>query len=182
MRPSVRTEITHTVNVVQKERHYFSGEHYAVITKYVIKVCIVAGRYGSGDESIEWQVARRYSHFRSNHAALSSMFSGLPRLPPKKLSMSSQPLPDPELVANRMVLLDAYLKQLLSIPAVSRCTQMRTFLGAYQGMQPSWFEEVSLERITPLNADFLREDDSARLSPFSVLSQSTRRAARLRLW
>ena len=51
------------------------------VTKYVIHVMLADGR--------EWQVARRYSHFRSNHAALSAMFAQLrlPKLPPKVLSM-----------------------------------------------------------------------------------------------
>ena len=166
-RKPVRTDITHTVNVVQKERGYFSGsEHTAVVTKYVIKVSVGAGRYDGSNLPMEWQVARRYSHFRSNHAALSSMFAALPKLPPKKLSMGNQPLPDPELVADRMVLLDTYLKQLLALPAVCSCTQMRTFLGAYQGMQPSWFEEVSMQRLTPLDADFLSVgDESVGMSP-----------------
>ena len=73
---------------------------------------------------LEWQVARRYSHFRSNHLTLQSMFSRLrlPKLPPKKLQTNSTP--DPDLIARRMVALDNYLKQLLAIPAVCCCTQV----------------------------------------------------------
>ena len=42
-----------------------------------------------------------------------------------------------------MVGLDAYLKQMLAVPDgyVGGCTQMLTFLGAYQGMQTSWFAQ-----------------------------------------
>ena len=142
----VRTSITHTLNVVEKKRGYWSSSSSdSIVTKYVIQVSLAM----AGREPVEWQVARRYSHFRSNHSALSGMFSQLqlPRLPPKVISMeriggtSSLP-PDPVTVASRMVLLDTYLKQLLTIPAIGGCTQMRTFLGAYQGMQLSWFEEV----------------------------------------
>ena len=175
----MRTEITHTVNVVQKERSFFSSSaHQCVVTKYIIHVSLPSA--GSA-VPLEWQVARRYSHFRSNHTALSSMFSQLPKLPPKKLSMQASmerlsssnagpAPPDPELIASRMVSLDAYLKQLLSIPTISGCTQMRTFLGAYQGMQPSWFEELSrdsLARMTPL-ADELADGSSSPASPSSA--------------
>ena len=168
-RPTMRTEITHTVNVVQKERGFFGGAaHQCVVTKYIIHVSLPSA--GSA-VPLEWQVARRYSHFRSNHAALSSMFNNLPKLPPKGmwdskgLSSSSAGLapPDPELIASRMVLLDAYLKQLLAIPAISGCTQMRTFLGAYQGMQPAWFEGLSrdsLARMTPLPDDLVESSAS----------------------
>jgi hypothetical protein len=172
-RPTMRTEITHTVNVVQKERGFFGGAaHQCVVTKYIIHVSLPSA--GSA-VPLEWQVARRYSHFRSNHAALSSMFNNLPKLPPKGmwdskgLSSSSAGLapPDPELIASRMVLLDPYLKQLLAIPAISGCTQMRTFLGAYQGMQPAWFEGLSrdsLARMTPLPDDLV-ESSASPASP-----------------
>ena len=130
---AMRTEITHTVNVVERQRGYFGGAaHTAVVTKYIIRVLLTSSE---STEPLEWQVARRYSHFRSNHIALSSMFSHLPKLPPKRLSVqasmerlgssSSMLPPDPELVASRMVQLDAYLKLLLATPTVGDCTQMR---------------------------------------------------------
>ena len=145
---NIRTSITHTLNVVEKRKGYWSGASTDnIVTKYVIQVSLVTA--GSGGEALEWQVARRYSHFRSNHAALSTMFAQLqlPRLPPKVISMerignSGSMPPDPETVASRMVLLDAYLKQMLAHPAVAGCTQMRTFLAAYQGMRPTWFADV----------------------------------------
>ena len=92
------------------------------------------------------QVARRYSHFRSNHNALVGMFSGhrLPRLPPKQLlPAAASAAATASLVAERLVMLDAYLKQMLAVPDVyvGGCTQMLTFLGAYQGMQTSWFAQ-----------------------------------------
>ena len=92
------------------------------------------------------QVARRYSHFRSNHNALVGMFSGhrLPRLPPKQLlPAAASAAATATLVAERLVMLDAYLKQMLAVPDVyvGGCTQMLTFLGAYQGMQTSWFAQ-----------------------------------------
>ena len=77
------TKITHTLNVVEKARR-FSVKRDVVVTKYVIKVCLGV----AGDRPrLEWQVARRYSHFRANHNALVGMFSAhrLPRLPPKQL-------------------------------------------------------------------------------------------------
>ena len=64
-----KSSITHTLNVVEQKRSYFSGSQPCVVTKYVIKVWLE----GAAGEALEWQVARRYSHFRSNHAALSSM-------------------------------------------------------------------------------------------------------------
>ena len=126
----MRTCITHTVNVVQRERNFFGSTEQCIVTKYVIHVSLPSA--GSA-VPLEWQVARRYSHFRSNHAALNSMFSHLPKLPPKRLNAtmtlsgnhSGPAPPDPELVASRMVLLDTYLKQLLAIPTLSGCTQMR---------------------------------------------------------
>jgi hypothetical protein len=140
----VLTSITHTINVVEPTTgSYFSSSSQRCVTKYVVRVTLV--------DALEWQVARRYSHFHSNHVTLSSMFPGLrlPKLPPKTLRMGNTPFapPDPETVASRMVLLDTYLKQLLSNPAIACCTQMRTFLGAYQGMQPTWFADVSASRI-----------------------------------
>ena len=92
------------------------------------------------------QVARRYSHFRSNHNALVGMFSGhrLPRLPPKQLvPAAASAAATATLVAERLVMLDAYLKQMLAVPDVyvGGCTQMLTFLGAYHGMQTSWFAQ-----------------------------------------
>ena len=103
--------------VEQTPRSYWSAAAERCVTKYVIRVVLANG--------LEWQVARRYSHFRSNHAALSSMFAQLrlPKLPPKILSMEQLASakafapPDPEIVASRMVQLDAYLKQLLGLPA-----------------------------------------------------------------
>ena len=91
-------------------------------------------------------MARRYSHFRSNHNALVGMFSGhrLPRLPPKQLlPAAASAAATASLVAERLVMLDAYLKQMLAVPDVyvGGCTQMLTFLGAYQGMQTSWFAQ-----------------------------------------
>ena len=77
----VRTSITHTLNVVEKKRGYWSSSSSdSIVTKYVIQVSLAM----AGREPVEWQVARRYSHFRSNHSALSGMFSQLqlPRLPP----------------------------------------------------------------------------------------------------
>lgn len=165
MASRISTAITHTINVQERRRagYWPSSAQPAVVTKYVVKVSVGGGGHGGrgrGGSAMEWQVARRYSHFYANHAALTSMFSQLrlPRLPPKRLSMerlSSSPAPDPETVASRMVLLDAYLKALLAIPAVSACTQLRTFLGAFQGMEP-WFELVQrpprgLWRITPFD-------------------------------
>ena len=116
------TSITHTINVVEQIGRSYWGPSERCVTKYVIHVHLADG--------LEWQVARRYSHFRSNHAALSSMFSQirLPKLPPKTLSMeqlsgsSTAAVPDPEVVASRLVLLDAYLKALLANPAVAGCT------------------------------------------------------------
>ena len=80
-----------------------------MITKYVIKVRL--GVQGAERARLEWQVARRYSHFRSNHLAMAAMFPALrlPKLPPRELMASS----NPSLVAERMVGLDAYLKQML---------------------------------------------------------------------
>ena len=143
----MRTAITHTVNVVQRERGTFGayfGSEDTVVAKYVIKVSLHMSAGGSGSEEgmpgrgdaprIEWQVARRYSHFRACHFALDGMFPHvtLPKLPPKRYSTH---VTDPETVAERMVALDGYLRQVLQIPAVAACTQMLTFLGAYQGMQ-----------------------------------------------
>ena len=125
----ISTSITHTLNVVETttRNSFWSSSVERCITKYVVHVQLADGT--------EWQVARRYSHFRSNHMALSSMFSQLklPKLPPKVLSIASASAsspPDPETVASRMVLLDSYLKQLLAMPAIATSTQMRTFLGA----------------------------------------------------
>ena len=74
------------------------------------------------------------------------MFSGhrLPRLPPKQLlPAAASAAATASLVAERLVMLDAYLKQMLAVPDVyvGGCTQMLTFLGAYQGMQTSWFAQ-----------------------------------------
>lgn len=74
------------------------------------------------------------------------MFSGhrLPRLPPKQLlPAAASAAATATLVAERLVMLDAYLKQMLAVPDVyvGGCTQMLTFLGAYQGMQTSWFAQ-----------------------------------------
>ena len=74
------------------------------------------------------------------------MFSGhrLPRLPPKQLlPAAASAAATATLVAERLVMLDAYLKQMLAVPGiyVGGCTQMLTFLGAYQGMQTSWFAQ-----------------------------------------
>ena len=125
-RSAISAEITHTVNVVQQERSYFGGFEPGIVTKYIISVSVGA----AGTEQLSWQVARRYSHFRRNHAALSSVFSALPKLPPRTLNMerlsgSSQILPNPDLVASRMVSLNTYLKQLLAIPAISASIQLR---------------------------------------------------------
>lgn len=140
---ALTTAITHTLNVFEPVKGYFSAAERCV-TKYVIHVMLADG--------VEWHVVRRYSHFRTNHAALSAMFPQLrlPKLPPKILNTSQ--LPDPEVAASRMVLLDAYLKQLLGIAAIAGCTQMRTFLGAYQGMQITWFGAVS-QRTTPTDEE-----------------------------
>ena len=134
----IATEITHTINVEGKTTSSVFGQSSRpVITKYVIKVRL--GVQGAERARLEWQVARRYSHFRSNHLAMAAMFPALrlPKLPPRELMASS----NPSLVAERMVGLDAYLKQMVSLPGVGGCTQMLTFLGAYQGMQTSWFAQ-----------------------------------------
>ena len=136
----IATEITHTINVEGKTTSSVFGQSSRpVITKYVIKVRL--GVQGAERARLEWQVARRYSHFRSNHLAMAAMFPALrlPKLPPRELMASS----NPSLVAERMVGLDAYLKQMVALPGVGSCTQMLTFLGAYHGMQPSWFAQPS---------------------------------------
>ena len=153
----ISTSITHTLNVVETttRNSFWSSSVERCITKYVVHVQLADGT--------EWQVARRYSHFRSNHMALSSMFSQLklPKLPPKVLSIASASAsspPDPETVASRMVLLDSYLKQLLAMPAIATSTQMRTFLGAYQGMRPTWFSDMQ-RGSTGASGDY--DDESA---------------------
>ena len=172
----VVARITHTLNVVEpRQKSYFNAD--SVVTKYVIQVVLD----GVGREQIEWQVARRYSHFRSNHAALMAMFPALklPRLPPKVLSISSGSgsAPDPEMVATRMVALDAYLRQLLATPAIGGCTQMRTFLGAYHGMQPSWFEDVN--EPLPLGRLTLGDDDALLALTFGDYASSNTSSSEL---
>ena len=123
----IATEITHTINVEGKTTSSVFGQSSRpVITKYVIKVRL--GVQGAERARLEWQVARRYSHFRANHLAMAAMFPALrlPKLPPRELMASS----NPSLVAERMVGLDAYLKQMVALPGVGSCTQMLTFLGA----------------------------------------------------
>ena len=80
------------------------------------------------------------------------MFSGhrLPRLPPKQLlPAAASAAATATLVAERLVMLDAYLKQMLAVPDVyvGGCTQMLTFLGAYQGMQTSWSAQPNWLRL-----------------------------------
>ena len=168
------TSITHTINVVEQgTRSYWGSSSERCVTKYVIRV-----QLGDG---IHWHVSRRYSHFRSNHAALSSMFAALklPRLPPKSMSMeqlsSSKALqpPDPEIVASRMVLLNSYLKALLADRTVASCTQMRTFLGAYQGMQLTWFADVQRS----VSDDQLSQPDTDAFAALTFSSSSKRRSA-----
>ena len=79
------------------------------------------------------------------------MFPGhrLPRLPPKQLlPAAASAAATATLVAERLVMLDAYLKQMLAVPDVyvGGCTQMLTFLGACQGMQTSWWHTAQLVR------------------------------------
>ncbi|KAL1508440.1 hypothetical protein AB1Y20_004543 [Prymnesium parvum] len=130
----VLTEVNHTVNVETRcARRYFADSH-RIVTKYVIDVhWSSTQKHADSASQLAWQVARRYSHFRANHLALQAMFNKLtlPKLPPKRLHTNSTP--DPSLVAARMVALDAYLKQLLSIPV------LLTFLGAHHGMNPYAF-------------------------------------------
>jgi hypothetical protein len=57
MRESVSTQITHTINVVEKAARFsvkrVSGVREMVVTKYVIKVCLGV----AGDKPrLEWQV------------------------------------------------------------------------------------------------------------------------------
>ena len=69
--PWVRTEISQTMNVPREpSRGLFI---HNIITKYVIRVALRSA--SRSRPQIEWQVARRYSHFRANHAALHSIFS-----------------------------------------------------------------------------------------------------------
>ena len=68
------------------------------------------------------------------------------------------------LVADRMVALDAYLKKLIALPGVGSCTQMLTFLGAYQGMQTSWFAQPNWAR----HSGMAEADESAPASPRSA--------------
>ena len=114
----VRTEISQTMNVPREPtRGLFI---HNIVTKYVIRVALRSA--SRSRPQIEWQVARRYSHFRANHAALHSMFSPqirLPRLPPKELNLRSGP-PDPNRVAERMLGLDIYLRALMGIERVAR--------------------------------------------------------------
>ena len=97
----ITVQITHTINVdlsnTSKSRLF---SERSVVTKYVI--CVEVENRGSdgqtppGAEKLQWQVARRYSHFRSNHRALQAMFSRfrLPKLPPRKMQTTTAP--DPE--------------------------------------------------------------------------------------
>ena len=131
----IHTEITHTLNLPQHTRSSFF-EH-AVVTKYII--CVHLGVAGAKPR-LEWQVARRYSHFRANHVALAAMFTQrLPSLPPKQLRTGA---PNPNVVAQRMMALDTYLRKMLEVPGIASCTQMLTFLGAYKGMTSSWFAQL----------------------------------------
>ena len=57
MRESVSTQITHTINVIEKASRFsvkrVSGVREMIVTKYVIKVCLgVAGH----KPRLEWQV------------------------------------------------------------------------------------------------------------------------------
>ena len=131
----IHTEITHTLNLPEHTRKSFF-EH-AVVTKYII--CVHLGVAGAKPR-LEWQVARRYSHFRANHVALAAMFTQrLPSLPPKQLRTGA---PNPNVVAQRMMALDVYLRKMLEVPGIASCTQMLTFLGAYKGMTSSWFAQL----------------------------------------
>jgi len=57
MRESVSTQITHTINVIEKASRFsvkrVSGVREIIVTKYVIKVCLGV----AGDKPrLEWQV------------------------------------------------------------------------------------------------------------------------------
>lgn len=74
---------------------------------------------------IRWEVRRRYSEFHSFHELLTLQWTDLPTLPPKLLLSQ-----DSEDVAQRMIDLDAYLRELLASPAVALSPLVCTFLDA----------------------------------------------------
>ena len=153
----ISTSITHTLNVVETttRNSFWSSSVERCITKYVVHVQRRTDRMAGRSPLLAFSL--------QPHGAQLDVFAALLSKAAAKGVVDCQRV---RFIAARpgdggwprMVLLDSYLKQLLAMPAIATSTQMRTFLGAYQGMRPTWFSDMQ-RGSTGASGDY--DDESA---------------------
>ena len=105
-----------------------------------------------------WEVARRYSEFYQFHELLSLQWEELPQLPPKLLFST-----ECDDLAQRMMELDAYLRNLLAYPGLALSPLVTTFLD---GIDVSSFRAQILPRLQRMEQ--MEAVESGQLPPVAM--------------
>lgn len=111
------------------------------------------------DRTHSWCVLRRYSEFvRLRKALARSVRTELPELPPKLVLHNSEHL------ADRYLLLDAFLRALLSLPAAAAHVHLRSFLGANDGASSAPLLSTSSPSRAVVEDDWEHESEASSSS------------------